>query len=180
VLALPFRLFEHGTGRRVSDFVSGQHNGQPAQFFVLEGQGAEESPQGSGIGISPVGPSTLNCAVVGIPADFPPISITPHGGSVVLMHDADEIQFESDEFNHRFRVHCASEKCAFSLIDGRMMEWLLTQPIPFATIELSGPWWFVAMPGILPSGWPVMLSLYDAFGAHVPAVARSSFPPRTN
>ena len=111
-----------------------------------------------------------------VSVDFPPISITRHRGSVVLMRDADEVQFESEEFNRSFRVHCASEQCAFSLIDGRMMEWLLTQPIPFVTIELSGPWWFVAMPSILPSGWPAMLSLYDAFGAHVPGVALSRFP----
>ena len=180
VLALPFRLFERGTGRKVSDFVSGQHNGQPAQFFVLEGQGAEQAPPDSGISITAVGASLLNCAVIGIPADFPAISITPHLGSVVLMHGDDDIQFESEAFNRTFRVHCANEQCAFSLIDGRMMEWLLAQPIPFVTIELSGPWWFVAMPSILPSGWPAMLSLYDAFGAHVPAVALSSFPPRTN
>lgn len=164
VRALPFRLFERGQGRTVSDFVSGRHTGQPAQFFVLEGQDA----------------STLNCAVIGIPADFPPISITPRRGSLVVMHGDDDIQFESDEFNHAFRVHCANKQCAFSLIDGRMMEWLLAQRIPFMTIELSGPWWFVVMPSIQPSGWPAMLSLYDSFGAHVPPVALSSFPPRAN
>jgi hypothetical protein len=163
VLALPFRFFEHGGARKVSEFVSGQHTGQPAQFFVLEPETAGESP-------------VLNCAVIGIPADFPSIRIAPRG-PLAFRHDPDDMQFESDDFNHRFRVECASEQCAFSLVDGRMMEWLLAQPIPFETIELSGPWWFVALPNMMPSGWPAMLMLYDAFGAHVPPVALSSFPP---
>ena len=181
VLGLPFRLFgQRDPSVKVRDFVSGRHGGQPAQLFELDGRTDEASRHGRGIGISVALPTDLTCAVVGIPAAFPPISITRRIGSAVLLRDTDEVQFESDDFNRAFRVHCASEKCAFSLIDGRMMQWLLTQPIPFVVIELAGPYWLAAMPDIMPSGWPVLLSLYDTFGANVPAVALSSFPPPTN
>ena len=36
-----------------------------------------------------------------------------------------DVEFEYDDFNRRFRVKCNEQKFAFALLDGEMMQWLL-------------------------------------------------------
>ena len=40
-----------------------------------------------------------------------------------------DIQFESEEFNRDFTVHCEEPKFANDLIDARMMQWLLANAV---------------------------------------------------
>ncbi len=95
-------------------------------------------------------------------------------GEHIGVHD---VQLESDEFNRRFRLKCDDQKFAFSLLDGQMMEWLLSSDY-FETVELDGPWVLLATEKLEPAQWLDLGAWLDRFHAHIPPVVYSTYPPR--
>ena len=70
-------------------------------------------------------------------------------GDHLGLHD---VEFEYDDFNRRFRVKCDDQKFAFSLLDGKMMQWLLGADA-FDSVEVDGPWVLLAVPKLDPARW---------------------------
>ena len=83
----------------------------------------------------------FDCAIVPdrgrLPAsdDRPGERVLAAGGRLCF-HD---IQFESEEFNRRFTVHCEDPKFANDLIDARMMQWLLASASGYGFEVLGQP-----------------------------------------
>ena len=88
-----------------------------------------------------------------------------------------DVELEYDDFNRRFRVKCGDQKFAFSLLDGRMMEWLLRAD-DFDCVEVDGPWVLLAAPKLDVSRWLELGSWLDQFHRQIPAVVYSTYPPR--
>ena len=70
-------------------------------------------------------------------------------GDHLGLHD---VELEYDDFNRRFRVKCDDQKFAFSLLDGKMMQWLLGADT-FDSVEVDGPWVLLAGPKLDPARW---------------------------
>ena len=79
----------------------------------------------------------FTCGMAMIAAGCPPLHIAHEGflGSLENLLGARDIQFESGDFNKRYRITCSDQKFAFSLIDGQMMEWLMAAG-SFSNIEI--------------------------------------------
>ncbi len=122
----------------------------------------------------------FTCALVTIPAACPRLRLgheTSSPGSAATSV-CDDVELEYDEFNRRFRVKCDDQKFAFSLLDGRMMQWLLVDD-GFDSLEVDGPWVLVAGTKLDPCS----LARVSGRGSssslrQIPPVVYSTYPPR--
>jgi len=174
IVSMPFKLFAMGDGRRVELVLSGTHNNLPLKLFdywyydeTTDSQGHRSKTY-----------HRFTCGLLTIPAACPRIRVGHEGffsrlGEHLGMHD---VEFESDDFNRRFRVKCDDQKFAFCLIDGKMMEWLTTAD-SFKTVEIDGPWILLAVDKLDPSRWLDLGTWLDAFHSHIPTVLYSEYPP---
>lgn len=70
---------------------------------------------------------SLSCVLVAIPGGWPTLVIRPETGSTKLADLAvPDVAFESEAFNRAFAVRCDDRAFASTLVDARMMEWLLS------------------------------------------------------
>jgi hypothetical protein len=114
-----FDLFTRGNRRQWSHVLSGAWQGVPNvyadyQYTVQEGRNSETF--------------SFSVVVVTIPLATPQVEVAPRGFLGRLVEEVGSgsgLQFESQDFNHRFAVHCADPRFAYELIDARMMETLL-------------------------------------------------------
>lgn len=167
---LPFGLFSRGNRRRVELVMSGTHNGLAMRIFdywYYVDSGRDRTYH------------RFTCGIVTIPAACPRLRLgnenffTRLGGDVGL----GDVQLEYDDFNRRFRVKCDDRKFAFSLLDGRMMQWLLDAE-RFETVEVDGPWVLVAHAKLDPGHWLDLGTWLDQFARQIPSVVYSTYPPR--
>ena len=166
----PFDLFHRGSKRTVDCEIGGVHNGLNMRIFdykyyVNNGKNGQWYK--------------FTCGMTMIPAACPPLHIAHQGffASIENLLGGHDIEFESDDFNKRFRVKCADQKFAFSLIDGQMMEWLLGAE-NFSNVEIVGPWVLYTGPRLKPNDWLGIGAWLDQFHAHIPNVVYSSYPVR--
>jgi hypothetical protein len=166
----PFDLFHRGSKRTVDCEIGGVHNGVNMRIFdykyyVNNGKSGQWYKFTCGMGM--------------ISAGCPPLHIAHEGflGSLGNMLGARDIQFESDDFNKRYRITCSDHKFAFSLIDGQMMEWLMAAG-SFSNIEIVGPWVLYTGPRLQPNDWLGIGTWLEQFHAHIPNVVYSSYPVR--
>jgi hypothetical protein len=86
-----------------------------------------------------------------------------------------DIDFESDEFNRTFAIRSPDRKFAMTLIDPRMMEFLLTTQGRL-TFDLKGRWLLISSNRVKPSLVPPIMRLADAFISHIPSVVWELYP----
>src|SRR5690242_15676265 len=120
---LPFSLFRKGDGRRVENVMWGTRDSVPTRLFDYWYY--DESSDGHGSRSRTY--HRFTCALLTIAADCPGLHVTREGlltrlASAVGFKD---VELEYEDFNRRFRVHCDDQKFAFSLLDGKMMEWMM-------------------------------------------------------
>jgi hypothetical protein len=174
IVSMPFALFSKGDGRAVECILSGTHDGLPMRLFDYWYY--DETSDGRGNRSRQY--HRFTCALVTIPAACPRFQL---GYENFLTRIGDhlglnDVELEYDDFNRRFRVKCADQKFAFSLLDGRMMEWLLGSA-SFAALEIDGPWVLVAAEKLDPSKWLGLGSWLEQFHHQIPAVVYSTYPP---
>jgi uncharacterized protein DUF3137 len=175
IVSMPFVLFSKGDGRGVECVLSGTHDGLPMRLFDYWYY--DETDDGRGDRSRQY--HRFTCAVATIPAACPRFQIgyenflTRLGDHLGL----NDVELEYDDFNRRFRVKCADQKFAFSLLDGQMMEWLLGSA-SFAAVEIDGPWVLVAADKLEPSQWLALGSWLEQFHHQIPPVVYSTYPPQ--
>jgi len=121
------------------------------------------------------------CPVSTIAADCPTLRLGHEGffsriGSALGFKD---VELEYDDFNRQFRVRCDDQRFAFSLLDGRMMEWLLhtsSQTSGMEALELVGPFVLLAAPKLAAEDWPALVDVAEQFHGHVPRVVWATWP----
>lgn len=109
--------------------------------------------------------------VLGIGAKCPRVSIERQGLPATLVEHLglEDIQFESEEFNRRFRVRSADARFATKLIDPRMMAWLLSTRGEYG-FEVVGHSALVYCQFVATAGIPELLNTAVAFVRTVPEV----------
>jgi len=165
---MPFSLFHRGSRRTVECEMAGVHDGVNIRLFdykyyVSSGKNGRWYK--------------YTCGIATIPAACPDMHLGHEGffGSIENALGAHDVEFESDEFNKRFRVKCDDQKFAFSLVDGRMMEWLLAADV-FESVEIVGPWVLFVGARAVPEQWLNIGRWLCDFHSRVPHVVYSSYP----
>jgi hypothetical protein len=168
--AIGFDLFDIGSSRRVSHQIwrDGSHD-SAFQYRYTTGSGDDKRTH------------RRSCVLVAVPFTAPHLRIGPEGfwtslGRKIGLRD---VEIESPQFNDRYRVRCADERFAVTLLDQPMIAWMLSPHSGGGSVkfEFLGPWmlcwgddvgfdalfgfleWAQHARGILPS---VLASLYPA------------------
>ena len=175
VVDMPFALFSKGEKRGVELVITGEHDGLPMRLFDYWYYDETTDSHGNRSRTY----HYFTCGIVTIPAACPRLRIGHENfmtrlGDHLGLHD---VVFEYDDFNRRFRVKCDDQKFAFSLFDGKMMQWLLGAD-GFESVEVDGPWVLLASPKVDPSQWLGLGSWLEQFHRQIPAVVYSTYPPR--
>jgi len=172
---MPFELFSRGAGNEVELVISGTHNGVPLRLFDY--MYYTESSNGQGGRTRQY--HRFTCAIATIGAACPRLNLG-HESFFTRLGDhlgLSDVVLEYDDFNRRFRVKCDDQKFAFSLLDGNMMQWLLAADA-FDSVEVDGPWVFLASDRLDPAQWLDLANWADAFVRRIPSVVYSTYPPR--
>lgn len=130
---LPFDLFELGSGRRISYQIwrPGEHD-SAFQYRYTTGSGKNKQTH------------RRSCTLVQLPFTCPHMTIGPEGfwsaiGRAVGIRD---VEVESPEFNRRYRVRCADERFAVTLLDQQVIAWMLSPQSGNGSVkfEFGGRW----------------------------------------
>jgi hypothetical protein len=174
IVDMPFALFSKGGGRQVELVISGVHDGVPMRIFDYW-----YYDESSGRGGRSRTYHRFTCALATIPAACPRLRLG-HEDLLTRLGDhlgLGDVELEYDDFNRRFRVKCDDQKFAFSLLDGKMMQWLLGAD-HFNSVEVDGPWVLLVEPKLDPARWLDLGSWLDQFYRQIPPVVYSTYPPR--
>jgi hypothetical protein len=166
-MGFPFDLFTRGDGQGIENVMWGERNGVPTRAFDFWYY--DESTDNKGRRSRSY--HRYTCAVMTIAADCPTLQIGHEGfftrvGSALGFKD---VELEYDDFNREYRVHCDEQKFAFSLLDGRMMEFLL-QVSSIEALEIVGPFVLVATGKLASEDWPALVETAEQFHEHIPNV----------
>ena len=89
---------------------------------------------------------------------------------------ADDVGFESDEFERAFRVRCADHRFAFTVIDAAMMAWLLDTPGDWS-FEVNGSRVLAASRYREPSELEALFGALRDFRSRVPSIVLGAYAP---
>lgn len=125
--------FEQGHDRRASEVLQGRYESMPAVSFAYRwstGSGKEETTH------------TAHVVAVGLPAYLPTLEVTPEGlgARLVKMLGAQDMQFESEDFNRAYRVAAGDQRTAHAVLHPRLMERLLRADAVGSSWRIEGPW----------------------------------------
>lgn len=128
-----FDLFGLGSSRKVSFHI--WRNGSPDsafQYRYTTGSGDNKTTH------------HRSCALIEVPFTAPHLTIGPEGfwsvvGRAIGVRD---VEVESPEFNERYRVACDDERFAITLLDQRMIGWMISPSSGGGVVkfEFGGRW----------------------------------------
>ena len=118
-----------------------------------------------------------SCALALVGSAWPDITIWREGVLDKMFNaiTGGDIDFESEEFNRLFSVHCTDRRFASALIDPQMLEFLLGTRGELS-FELKGRWLLVWSAPIGPKLMPGLLRVSEEFVQHIPKVVWELYP----
>ena len=120
---------------------------------------------------------TITCAATELDVDSPRLLVEPRAPRLEITSDGlDEVRFESDVFDRRYRVGTEDPRFATALIDQRMIEWLLAQ-VEDRTYAAGGRWVACDVPQEDPRRLRELLEALEGFARHVPRVVGAVYGP---
>jgi hypothetical protein len=166
-MGFPFDLFGRGDGQGIENVMWGERNGVPTRAFDFWYYDETTDTKGH----RSRSYHRFTCAALTIAADCPALRIGHEGffsrlGTAIGFKD---VELEYDDFNREYRVHCDDQKFAFSLLDGRMMEFLL-HVSSIDALEIVGPFVLIAVGKLASEDWPALLETAAQLHEHVPNV----------
>lgn len=123
--------FGRGSSPHVTDLMVGRWGGRPATSFTYTyttGSGKDESTH------------TFHVIALALPAYLSTLELTPEGVGTRLARafGAQDIQFESEDFNRAWRVASPTPKFAHDVLHPRLMERLLRPDAAGVSLRISG------------------------------------------
>jgi hypothetical protein len=118
-----------------------------------------------------------SCALALVGSAWPDITIAREGVFEKVLNTiaGGDIDFESEEFNRLFAVHCTDRRFASALVDAQMLEFLLTTR-GVLNFEIKGRWLLVWTDQLKPQLMPGLLRMAEEFVAHIPPVVWELYP----
>lgn len=125
--------FNVGSSRQASHLLAGTFRGRPAAAFQYQystGSGKNRST------------TTLTVTMLSLPAALPDLEITNEGvgAKIAKAFGGQDIQFESEEFNRRWRVEARVRKTAHDIVHPRFMELMVAGPPDPIRFEGTDVW----------------------------------------
>jgi hypothetical protein len=119
----------------------------------------------------------FSCAMALIGSAWPEIAIVREGLVDKMLNavSGGDIDFESEEFNRLFAVHCTDRRFASALVDPRMLEFLLATKGEL-NFEIKGRWLLVWTDPVKAAFMPGLLRVAEEFVAHIPPVVWELYP----
>lgn len=119
----------------------------------------------------------FSCAMAQVDGAWPEVSITREGfvEKALDLLGLGDIELESDEFNNRFALRSPDRRFAVTLVDPRMIDFLLSTEARFAFF-VKGRWLLVASQPLAPELVPGLIGVAEAFVANVPRVVHELWP----
>jgi hypothetical protein len=173
ILGWPFALFQRGDGQGVENVLAGAW--QEIDITAFDFWYYDESTDSKGNTSRSY--SRYDCAITTIDAACSHLTIdhenllTRIAGALSLK----DLQFESDAFNHAYKVNSEDERFAYAFVDARMMQWLLEHAKGYA-FEVLGDRLLIAGPKIQPVEFLPLLGTLKLFRDQVPRAVFSLYP----
>ena len=125
--------FGVGHSKRATDVLAGRYDGHSALSFTYRwttGSGKNQTTQ------------TAHVVGVVLPTYLPTVELTPEGlgARLAKLVGAQDIQFESEDFNRKFRVASSDPKVAHAIVHPRLMERMLRADADGCTWRIEGTW----------------------------------------
>jgi hypothetical protein len=171
LLDLPFELFTRGDGRGIENVLYGTWEGLPVHvfdywYYVESSNGKTRSKTYE----------RFNCALGPLDVRTPHLTIAKEN-ILTRVADAlalDDLQFESEEFNHAFNVK-GDHAFGVAFCDARMMTWLLANGRDFV-LEVNDGRMLAACRRVAPTALLPLMHTLRAWRDQVPRVVYSLYP----
>jgi hypothetical protein len=119
----------------------------------------------------------FSCVMAQVDGAWPEASITREGilEKALGLVGLGDIELESDEFNRRFALHSPDRRFAVTLVDARMIDFLLSTNAQFGFF-VKGRWVLVVSDPVSPELVPALIAVGEAFVEHIPRVVYELWP----
>ena len=119
----------------------------------------------------------FSCVMAQVDGAWPEVSITREGilEKALGLVGLGDIELESDEFNRRFALRSPDRRFAVTLVDARMIDFLLSTEARFEFF-VKGRWVLVVSDPLSPELVPAFIGLAEAFVEHIPRVVYELWP----
>jgi len=119
----------------------------------------------------------FSCVMAQVDGAWPEVTISREGilEKALGMIGWGDIELESDEFNRRFALRSADRRFAVTLVDPRMIDFLLSTDAQF-TFFVKGRWVLLATDPISPALLPALMRVGETFVEHIPRVVYELWP----
>lgn len=157
--------FGIGGSRRVSEVMTGVHQGRPALAFRYSYRASPGRNRAT---------SAYHVVVLALPAALPDLELTPEslGARIATTLGGADVQFESEDFNGAWRVRAEDANVAHDVVHPRLMERLLRDDVRGLSLRIEGSDLLCWAPGgarwgALASRLEVLDAVADAIPQHV-------------
>ena len=153
--------FGIGGSRRVSELMTGVHQGRPALAFRYSYRTSTGRNRST---------SAYHVVALALPAALPDLELTPEslGARIATTLGGDDIQFESEDFNRAWRVRADDAQVAHDVVHPRLMERLLRDDVRGLSLRIEGSDLFCWAPGGV--RWGALGSRLEVLGAVVDTI----------
>lgn len=119
----------------------------------------------------------FSCVMAQVDGAWPDVSITREGliERALDLVGLGDIELESDEFNRRFALRSPDRRFAVTLVDARMIDFLLSTDAHFAFF-VKGRWVLLVSDPVRPPMVPALMRVAEAFVENVPRVVYELWP----
>jgi hypothetical protein len=119
----------------------------------------------------------FSCVLAQIDGSWPEVSINREGllEKALGLVGLGDIELESDEFNRRFALRSEDKRFAVTLVDARMIDFLLSTEGRFA-FAVKGRWVLLVSDPVEPALVPALMRMADTFVEHIPRVVYELWP----
>lgn len=119
----------------------------------------------------------FSCVMAQVDGSWPDVSITRDGlfEKALDLIGLGSIELESDEFNRRFALRSPDRRFAVTLVDARMIDFLLSTEARFAFF-VKGRWVLLASDPVPAAMVPALMRVAEAFVENVPRVVHELWP----
>ena len=119
----------------------------------------------------------FSCVMAQVDGAWPEVAISREGilEKALGLIGMGDIELESDEFNRRFSLRSPDRRFAITLVDARMIDFLLSTDARFAFF-VKGRWVLLATDPVAPALLPALMRVGEAFVQHIPRVVYELWP----
>lgn len=170
--SLDFRLFSLGDGRGCENVLTGTWEGVPVQeadYWYYDESTDSEGRRSKTY-------HRFSIVLAAVDGWLPSVRIEHENAFTRIGHHLgfEDIEFESEEFNRKFRVLAKDREFAFKLLDARMLQWLLNTA-GHHCYEVGGGHVLVYQDKLPPTGLTPLFLAGTKFVANIPRLVWADY-----